>query len=72
MTKQQALESLMALKDYYESTGQTFIFCAEDIENDGAWLYYNRLQEHETKQLVHTINFNVNLFFNAEKEEIRS
>lgn len=72
LTKQQALEALLALKDYYESTGQTFIFCAEDKENDGAWLFFNRLQQGETKKLVHTVNFNVNLFFSSEEKEIRS
>lgn len=72
MTKQEALELLMKLKDYYESTNQTFVVCLQDRQNDGAWLYYNRMQEKETKQLVKTIDFNVNLHFNSQKEELRS
>lgn len=72
MTKQEALDALMALKDYYESTGQTFIFSAYDPENKGAWLFYNRLNEVATKALVKTIDENVNLFFESEKKEVRS
>lgn len=72
MTKQEALDLLMKLKDHYEASGETFVVCLQDKENDGAWLYFNRLREKETKQLVKTIDLNVDLHFESQKDGLCS